>query len=197
MTVIRITCRTALELNRRPIVALSFHVDYWNDLGWVDPFSSARWSERQRRYARLLGEDSVYTPEVVVAGSAAMVGSQRRRVVEAIAHAPKQIDIVASANWSDDHVEISATAPADGDVWVAIWHDAAITHVTRGENSGSDLRGDRVVQTLELVARAGQRTTTKVALAPAWRTGSLGAVVFAQRANGSVIGAHVSSRGRL
>src|SRR5690606_23106952 len=58
------------------VVALAYHVDYWNDLGWRDPLSSPRWSERQRRYARRLPSGRVYTPQLVVAGREHVVGSR-------------------------------------------------------------------------------------------------------------------------
>src|SRR5580704_15663849 len=58
----------------RPVVPLSFHVDYWNDLGWADPYSLPAWTERQRQYSAALGDDRVYTPELVVGGGAGVVG---------------------------------------------------------------------------------------------------------------------------
>jgi hypothetical protein len=56
------------------IAALSFHVDYWDELGWEDRYASPAWTERQRQYARALGDDRVYTPELVVGGRQGMVG---------------------------------------------------------------------------------------------------------------------------
>src|SRR5271170_848625 len=72
-------------LGGRKLAPLAFHVDYWNELGWADPFSTPAWTARQQAYARSLGDDRVYTPELVVAGGAGMVGSQSGRVAEAIA----------------------------------------------------------------------------------------------------------------
>ena len=69
------------ELARRPdIVALSFHVDYWNYVGWRDPFSSTRWSKRQRDYGASLNRRFVYTPQIVVDGRDESIGSRRPRV---------------------------------------------------------------------------------------------------------------------
>jgi len=176
----------------RPIVALSFHVDYWNDLGWADPFSTHAWTERQQQYSRALGDDRVYTPQLVVGGAAGMVGSQGAMVARAIKAAPKQQPIEATAAWSAASVEINATAPADADVWVAIWEDAPKTKVMSGENSGELLLGNRVVRKLERVAVAGKPGTLVVALPTTWKAG--GAVAFAQRPDRRIIGARVLMR---
>ena len=58
----------------RKIFALSFHVDYWNRLGWADPFSTNEYSQRQRAYAAQLNDNSVYTPQMIVNGSRQFVG---------------------------------------------------------------------------------------------------------------------------
>src|SRR5437870_8060822 len=73
------------ELARRPdVLALSFHVDYWDRLGWKDPFSSRAATERQNRYAKLLALPTVYTPQIVVDGKWQAVGSDRADVEHAL-----------------------------------------------------------------------------------------------------------------
>ena len=73
------------ELANRPdVLALSFHVDYWDRLGWKDPFSTAAATDRQRNYAKLLRTGTVYTPQVVVDGRLQVVGSDRDEVEQAI-----------------------------------------------------------------------------------------------------------------
>ncbi|MEO1083852.1 MAG: DUF1223 domain-containing protein [Acidobacteriota bacterium] len=62
------------------VIPLAFHVDYWNHLGWRDPFSDPRWSERQRRYGGTFERGYVYTPQLVVNGRAEAIGSDRRKV---------------------------------------------------------------------------------------------------------------------
>src|SRR5262249_40010174 len=69
-------CAKAGEHAGRALAPLSFHVDYWNDLGWADPFSLPAWTARQQAYSRALGDDRVYTPELVVGGATGLVGSQ-------------------------------------------------------------------------------------------------------------------------
>jgi hypothetical protein len=180
------------QVEGRPIVALSYHVDYWNDLGWADPFSRSAWSDRQRVYARALNEDRTYTPELVVGGGAGMVGSQASLVTRAIKAAPKQQAIAARAAWSAEAVTVDATAPEGADVWVAIWEDAPLTQVTRGENSGTQMLGDRVVRKLERVATAGHAGKVAIALPATWK--AAGAVAFAQRGDARIIGSRLLPR---
>src|SRR5919109_343895 len=72
---------------RPELLALSFHVDYWDRLGWKDAFSSSAATERQQRYAELLGLATVYTPQVVVDGKWQAVGSDRAEVERALSSA--------------------------------------------------------------------------------------------------------------
>jgi hypothetical protein len=161
------------------LAPLSFHVDYWDDLGWPDPYASPAWTERQRQYAAALRDRSVYTPQLVVGGRTGMVGSNAALVTAAIARIERPALLPATAAWQDKTVEITATAPADADVLVALWEDGTRTAVPRGENAGETLRADRVVRRLERVAKAGERGTITVKLDPRWKIG--GAVAFAQR----------------
>src|SRR2546426_7678566 len=71
------------------VITLSEHVDYWNQLGWTDPFSSAGLTERQRQYAAALRGDGVYTPQIVVDGKSGFVGSDSQKALRAIAEAAK------------------------------------------------------------------------------------------------------------
>ncbi len=179
------------KLGNRTIAPLAFHVDYWDDLGWPDPFALPAWTERQRSYARALGDERVYTPELVVAGATGMVGSQWARVEASILAAPKQQPIAARATWGTGKLTVEATAPADADVLVAVWEDATPTKVARGENAGETLAGERVVRRLERVAEAGKTGSHTIALG-AWKPG--GAVAFAQRKDSRIIGAKLLPR---
>lgn len=173
------------SLAERAVAPLSFHVDYWNDLGWADPYSLPAWTERQRQYSRALGDDRVYTPELVVGGASGMVGTNVAAVTQAIQRAAHPALLAATAAWSKDSVTITASAPGDADVWVAVWEDKTTTKVTRGENAGETLGSDRVVRRLERVAAAGRKSSTAVTIDPRWR--AAGAVVFAQRADRRII----------
>ena len=173
----------------RAVVPLAFHVDYWNQLGWADPYSSPAWTARQQSYSHWLGDRSVYTPELVVAGGAGMVGSEAGRIADAIAAAPVQRELAATATWSPRSLVVDATAPADAELWVAVWEDAPATAVPRGENAGATLVTDRVVRALAKVAAPGQAGRAVVALDLGWKPS--GGVVFAQRGDGHIVGARV------
>lgn len=179
------------KVGNRTVAPLAFHVDYWDDLGWADPFALPAWTARQQSYARALGDDRVYTPELVVAGGAGMVGSQWTRIETSIVGAPRQQPVAAKATWDAAKLTVEATAPAGADVLVAVWEDGTKTKVGRGENAGETLAGERVVRRLERVAAAGTTGSVTIALGP-WKAG--GAVAFAQRKDSRIIGATLLPR---
>jgi hypothetical protein len=172
------------ELGREEgLVALSFHVDYWNDLGWRDPFSSEAWTARQQRYARALGEGRVYTPQLVVQGREHVVGSDRRGAAAAIRRARADAPSVALAvrarlDRKTDRVRVTASARGGGhpELWAALVESGLETRVPRGENSGRALADGFVVRRLERVTD-GQ---ADLAVARGWRRDRLAVVVFAQ-----------------
>lgn len=169
----------------RAVAPLSFHVDYWNDLGWADPYSQPAWTERQRQYARVIGDHRVYTPELVIGGASDVIGSSVAAVTQAVQRATPPALLAATAAWSKDAVTITATAPEVAEVWVAVWEDGTSTKVTRGENEGETMGSDRVVRRLERVAAAGQQASTTVRIDPKWH--AVGAVAFAQRKDRRII----------
>ncbi len=176
----------------RAVVPLAYHVDYWDDLGWPDPYASATWTARQHDYARAF-KDRVYTPELVVAGSTAMVGSHATKAGQAIANAPKQLRLAANATWTKSSLTVEVTAPPNADVYVAIWEDGTKTKVPRGENAGETLPGEHVVRALVRVARAGKTEKKSLAIEASWGA-AVGAVAFAQQADRKIIGASLLLR---
>src|ERR1043165_1503740 len=72
------------NLGDRALAPLAFHVDYWNDLGWADPYSLPAWTERQHQYSRAIGDARVYTPELVIGGASGVVGSNQDAVTQAV-----------------------------------------------------------------------------------------------------------------
>jgi hypothetical protein len=151
------------------LIVLSEHVDYWNDIGWKDPYSSHEYSERQSAYAGHFGLSSIYTPQMVVDGHLEFVGSDERRAAEAIESAMKVTKTpvnISSIRLSDDntialHLEtgpLSSSFTGDSaDVLIATADDKDESHVSRGENAGRTLRHVAVLRNL---VRVGTVTRT-------------------------------------
>ncbi|MGI8742829.1 MAG: DUF1223 domain-containing protein [Bryobacteraceae bacterium] len=146
-------------------VVLSEHVDYWNRLGWKDPYSSPRFSERQNAYAGRFHLDGVYTPQMVVDGTVEFVGNDAKRARAAIAQAAKAekavIRIVPLAmedrNALRVRVEVDAL-PASlqtgkAEVYLALAANEADSQVLHGENGGRRLHHVAVVRSLTPVGK--------------------------------------------
>jgi hypothetical protein len=136
------------------VIALEEHVDYWNALGWTDPFSSPAFTARQSGYAARFGRDSVYTPQAVVDGSAQLVGTREQQLVEQIRSAamrPAARVVLARAGKSL-RVTVSGL-PTDADpaseVLLAWTEPGLSTDVPRGENRGAHLTHASVVRELQ------------------------------------------------
>lgn len=186
------------ELAKDPgVLALSFHVDYWDYIGWKDPFAAAQYTERQRDYAAALGLRYVYTPQMVIDGRHDIVGSKRRQVTEAIEEAKQTTPAVLVAfddEYSGRVVLSEGKAPAGGaTVWLATFDDAHETQVARGENSGKALVNSNVVRELTaLGAWNGEFKTFAIDFAAARAEGRGGCAVIVQQGRGGpVIGAAV------
>ena len=152
------------------LIVLSEHVDYWNDIGWKDPYSSHEYSERQRAYAGHFNLDGVYTPQMVVDGHIEFVGSDERRAAQAIENASKfaktpismSLIRLSDPNTISLHLEAgllpSAIAANSADILVAAADDTDESHVSRGENAGRTLRHVAVLRNL---VRVGTVTKTE------------------------------------
>ena len=144
------------------LIVLSEHVDYWNDIGWKDPYSSREFSERQRVYAEQFGLNGVYTPQMVVDGHFEFVGSDEGQAIRAAEEATKvqKVPVVLSSirreanNAIVLHVEIgplpSNLAPS-ANVLIAVADDSDESHVTNGENTGRTLKHVAVLRSLKPV----------------------------------------------
>lgn len=148
--------------NDARVIPLAFHVDYWDHLGWRDPFSSREWTERQARYVRTMRLDSAYTPEAVVGGSEQLVGSNRSALQAAIDRAWNRgtrgtIDVAASREPNAVTARVRADVPAGDDLYLAVAEGSVTTHVERGENGGRTLRNDAIVRRLLRIAPGSHR----------------------------------------
>jgi hypothetical protein len=136
---------------RAEVLPLSFHVDYWDGLGWRDRYSLASATERQRGYARALHRPSVYTPQAVIDGSKDMVGSHRAVLMEAIS--ARREGIATTISLSEGRAQIHVGGAASGmeraDVLLVGYLREAITSIGRGENSGRTLKESNIVISLQ------------------------------------------------
>lgn len=187
-----------IDLSMRPdVIALSLHVDYWDYIGWKDPYGSPMITERQRRYASALGLRYVFTPQIIVDGRDSMVGSDRTAVESAIATARtrrKTVDISFRPGGGGMVVIAAGQAPAGGaTVWQAIYDNGHETEVKRGENAGRTLRNVNVVRSFERLGTwTGERLEIPLSLGNAAARGRYGCVVIVQEGrSGPIIGAAV------
>lgn len=188
---------TAQSLNGVEVIALGQHVDYWNRLGWKDPFSSAQFTQRQRDYAVGFGEGS-YTPQAVVNGQYEFVGSRRQELAETIVkaakapHATVRVSRSAAGTLSVNVADLPAgTQPAE--VVLAVTESGLATQVGRGENAGRQLRHASVVRTLRTLGPVGANGTftasAPLSLAAQWKAPNLRAVVLVQeKASRHIVG---------
>jgi hypothetical protein len=198
------------------LIPLSFHVDYWNGIGWQDPFSSARWSQRQSAYAgRVFHTNRIYTPQVVVNGRSECVGNSEaevlKRITDALAAEPAaQLTLAVDPPAPDGRLRVRvgakvARAVSSGnlDLWVAVTESGLATEVKAGENASRLLRNDRVVRRLEkaltLPAAAGSEKSGEVVLGidKRWKADALGVAAFLQDpATLAIVGAASREVGR-
>lgn len=175
------------------IIPVSWHVDYWNRLGWTDPFSSETATDRQRIYAKQLNARGLYTPQMMVDGQAEFVGSDRRRGLAAIKDAAKRVKVPldVSVEHSDGHVSVVVRAEDATDGWRAmlvLTEDNLTTDVKRGENGGRTLQHTGVVRASAKMAATGSGSWKQSLDAPE-NAGELHAVVFVQDGTGKIIAA--------
>ena len=177
------------------VVPLAFHVDFWNSLGWTDPFSSREWTQRQVAYERALGLNQPYTPQAVVDGTTEVLGSdagQLRAAIRSAAERPgATLALAAAVSPSKVDVAVDVERPdalreEKLDLWVAVFETGLSTPVGRGENGGHTLQNDYVVRALERAGRlskggaAASHHTSSLRLSKDWNAAHLGVAAFLQ-----------------
>lgn len=180
------------------IIALEEHVDYWDHQGWIDPFSSAQWTQRQESYAAGFGDHGVYTPELVVNGRSGFVGSHESYAYRAIASAVAQprtrisLSLLKSERRDQAHLKVEVeklqgAEPGDvAEVWLAITENALHSAVLGGENSGHDLHHAAVLRWLHKAGTANANAAAtftgdaELKFDSAWKRTNLRVVAFVQ-----------------
>jgi hypothetical protein len=174
------------------IIILEEHVDYWDRLGWKDPFSSEAATARQNEYGSAFGDLQIYTPQMVVDGRAQFVGGSDSEALRAIRAASQMAKPAVQLSWgAGDNLAIHIDPPAAGEqhdgqeVFLVVAENMLHSDVRRGENAGRALEHNGVVRQLLPVAKidsaaVGLSSTVAVHTAREWNRANLGAVVFVQ-----------------
>ena len=134
------------------LVALAYHVDYWDYMGWQDTFGDEVFSDRQRDYAKSWGSSRIYTPQMVVNGAKGVVGSKRSQVHGALdgASLPLQVDIKRAG----DMLKIAVAPDADFSdavVWMVTYLERADVEIDKGDNAGKSMVYTQVVTGRQLL----------------------------------------------
>lgn len=139
--------RLLTQIGRQPeVIALAYHVDYWNYIGWDDTFGTEQNSEYQRAYAKGWGSSRIYTPQMIVNGTKGVVGSRRPDVDAALTAAELPLDVHLSTDKDTLKVAISGKPGLDDAVvWLVTYMVKADVAIERGENAGMRMRYTNVV----------------------------------------------------
>ena len=177
------------ELTKRPdVLPLSFHVTYWDRLGWPDTFGLTASTERQRVYAGALGNDGLYTPQMVIDGRIDVVGSQRQRVLEAIDLLASNTAPAIPIAIEGSRLQLGAGHPDPATVWLFAVDEREDVKVARGENRGRTLPYHNIVREVtELGLWSGDALALTLPLDRLAADGRDGAAILVQRRNGGEI----------
>lgn len=165
--------KSALE--GKQVFGLSFHVDYWNYIGWKDPYSSRVFTERQRNYADIMKLQSIYTPQMIINGKDEFVGSNKDKAEEVIKNASskKPVYVISVKQFSIDGDLLKLSYSIDSDPGTEVMNLAVVertveNYVSRGENQGRKLHHDNVVVAFKTIPleKQGEIDMTIPALTP-------------------------------
>ena len=139
---------------RSDVIALSMHVDYWDYIGWKDEFAKPKYTARQKAYAQAGGRRSVYTPQMIIAGTDSVVGTHPMDVADLIAkHAKKPSNVALRVKRDGGQISIAANArrAARYEVKIISYDKARTTAIKRGENAGKTITYVNVVTDMQTV----------------------------------------------
>ncbi len=144
--------------DRDDVIALALHVDYWDYIGWKDPFGNPAHAERQRAYAAAGGRRSVYTPEMVVQGQTDIVGAKAMALAEAISkHAQQTPRVAIEIKRSGENLDIAAQklGNVSGPMTVHMlrYIPRHVTEIKRGENAGKTIENANVVEGWQVLGK--------------------------------------------
>jgi len=196
---------------RADVIALSWHVDYWNYLGWSDTFSKPEFSDRQRRYAVSFGSKNYYTPQMVINGRNHTVGSQTAKVeammlAQRNARQTPDTPIVASKvgdelriSVDQKNLESSDARAKEATLWLVMFDKTRTVMIERGENAGTEITYHNVVRGTTMLGMVkGGTLDVALPIAELKRQGFDGCVLLLQKTGpngipGPILGATMVS----
>lgn len=195
--------RIAKEANENgvPVYTLSYHVDYWNDLGWRDPYSDKVFTNRQREYASDFGSSRIYTPQMVVNGVAEFVGSNQdlsNRAVKLALRGNTDTQLVVSSAINRQQVEVAWQVDQlpQGEVLnIALVQNSGEQQVTRGENARRRLQHVNIVRKLQTIQTPKQRGSIKLDLPQDFEQDGFHVVAFVQSSKDRTV--HAAARSQI
>jgi hypothetical protein len=179
------------ELARKPnIIALAYHVDYWDELGWKDPFSIPAASQRQRGYVKRLAKSGAFTPQAVVSGDTSLIGSNRAEMKAAVEADRDALAIVLSKAGGNLSINLPEQWIEPMDVHVVSYLAEATTRIGAGENARRSLKEFNIVRSFKRVATwNGKPQKFNVPLNTLPRDATSVAVMLQRPGQGAIAGA--------
>ena len=175
---------------RRDVLALAFHVDYWDEQGWRDRFELPVAKERQFAYVRHSGGDWVYTPQMIVDGTADLVGGNVAGVERLLAAPRIGVPVRIVVHDGELQVDVDAGPDRSAEVTLLSFLREAVTAIGRGENTGRTLREFNIVRSCAVLGDwHGAAATFRVAISGLPRDAERVAVLVQQKGPGPIIGA--------
>jgi hypothetical protein len=177
------------------VLALAFHVDYWDRLGWKDPYATPEWTDRQRAYGKTLSgsryASQIYTPQLVIDGRIDAVGSDSAAIRQGLLKARAEaLDIGVGLTYRPGGLRVVAQGAANFNarMMLIVVDPPRITRVLRGENAGASLREARIVRRLDVLEPYRGLPIDLNVADPRTDPGQTLALVL-QRPDGAIIGA--------
>lgn len=177
------------ELAKRPgLITLAYHIDYWDRLGWKDPFSLKAATSRQNAYAHRLNLQTIYTPQMVIQGTNDVVGFDRPAVLAALESKRDGLPLRLSRANGKLMIELGAGAPAE--ITVVAYSGESETRVARGENAGRILKDHSIVRAIYPLGNwDGSAKTISLDLSPVPNNATMAAVLIQGSGQGQMLGA--------
>jgi hypothetical protein len=187
-------------INNPKIIPLAFHIDYWNNLGWNDPFSKPQFSQRQRQYADYLKVNGTYTPQLVINGKHELIGSRKKEIDKLITDElakENQLSIkIKSINLDNNKLNVVFETNCDNSsatLNFGLVKKTEITNIKRGENRGVSLTNFNIVYDFNTIKETKNVNTINFLFKPEWETKDFFVVAFSQNIKSGAITAATKS----